>query len=190
MRDAADEVRSLLVSRCSAKRYAHSLAVAGTAADLCRRNGIDPERGYLAGLAHDMEKGRDAPDLIEFLESRGYARLPEILPFPEALHGAAARFALEEEHGVRDGEILEAVETHCYPRQGMCPLSLCLWVADKICPGRDHFPEAFGEEISRMPIGEGFVAVMGETIERFARSGRAVYPATLFLYNALKGDRR
>ena len=51
-----DDIDSYLRTVVSPKRYAHSVRTAQTARKMCELYGLDPEKGYLSGIAHDMCK--------------------------------------------------------------------------------------------------------------------------------------
>ena len=57
---------------------------------------------------------------------------------PKLLHGPVAAELARRELGVEDTEVLDAIREHTTGRPGMGPLSLVLYVADKIEPARDY----------------------------------------------------
>ena len=124
--------------RLSPKRYGHTLRVADTAEDLARTHNLDPARARLAALLHDAAREREAE---EFLKLAGDWDLPVGEPereSPKLLHGPVAAELARRELGVGDEEVLDAIREHTTGRPGMGPLSLALFVADKIEPARDY----------------------------------------------------
>ena len=84
---------------CKPSRIEHSRSVAVTAETLCERFGLDPERGRLAGLAHDIAKDRPLPE--QWAEARAAASYPELAFI------AAAVARMEAEPAFADKIILE-----------------------------------------------------------------------------------
>ena len=124
--------------RLSAKRYGHTLRVANTAEDLARAHGLDPGRARLAALLHDAAREMSSDEFLDLAED---LELPVGEPereSPKLLHGPVAAGLARRELGVEDEGVLAAIGEHTTGRPGMAPLSLVLYVADKIEPARDY----------------------------------------------------
>jgi predicted HD superfamily hydrolase involved in NAD metabolism len=170
----------------SEKRRAHSLGVAALAGELACRHGIDPGKAYLAGLAHDMAKGKPREVLEDIV---GGGKLAPDSPYrgdPAFLHGPAAAVMLERDFGVDDAEVLEAVRAHTIGEPGMGRLAALVYCADKIEPGRAHSNPALLEGYRGMELEHMLAAVVGDLIAYLGREGFPVAPQTLSLYNSLK----
>jgi nicotinate-nucleotide adenylyltransferase len=115
----------------SLERFLHSRNTALLAWDLCRRFGLDPALGYLAGIAHDLGKNLDEETLLELAGSdgRGIAKLEK--KKPGLLHGRAAAVLLRERFGIHNGDVLEAVALHTAGGADMGPLAKIVYIADK-----------------------------------------------------------
>jgi nicotinate-nucleotide adenylyltransferase len=125
-------VRSLL----SPSRFLHSRAVAALSWELCARFGQDPDRGYLAGIAHDIAKPLGEGDLKRLArKDKGPLSALERRT-PALLHSRAGAALLRNCFGVTDGEVLAAVRNHTAGRTGMGPLEKIVYIADKIEPTR------------------------------------------------------
>ncbi|MDR1238797.1 MAG: nicotinate (nicotinamide) nucleotide adenylyltransferase [Treponema sp.] len=113
-------------------RFLHSRNTALLAWDLCRRFGLDPQAGYLAGIAHDLGKPLGEKALINLAKRDGgdISRLER--KKPSLLHGRAAAVLLEERFGIHNKDILEAVAWHTEGSAVMGPLGKVLYIADKI----------------------------------------------------------
>jgi nicotinate-nucleotide adenylyltransferase len=154
-------------------RFLHSRNTALLAWDLCRRFGLDPRAGYLAGIAHDLGKPLSEKALTELALRDGgeISRLER--KKPALLHGRAAAVLLRERFGVTDAEILAAVAWHTEGNVDMGPLGKVVYIADKIEVSREGIdpvlrrngfsgsaePENPGEALDRL-----FTAVLDETV--------------------------
>src|SRR5215210_2086356 len=106
-------------SKLSEGRFAHTLRVADTAADLARVHDLDEDRARLSALIHDAARETE-PE--EFLRLAREWNLPVGDPerqSPKLLHGPVAAELARRELGVEDEEILEAVRAHTTGKPGM-----------------------------------------------------------------------
>jgi nicotinate-nucleotide adenylyltransferase len=119
------------------ERFLHSRNTALLAGDLCRRFGLDPERGYLAGVAHDLGKPLSGSELLRLAKKDGrpISRLEK--KKPSLLHGRAAAVLLTERFGVHNSDVLEAVALHTEGGEGMGPLAKAVYIADKMEVSRE-----------------------------------------------------
>jgi nicotinate-nucleotide adenylyltransferase len=125
-------VRSIV----SPSRFLHSRAVAALSWELCVRFGQDPERGYLAGIAHDIAKSMNEDELKRFAKKDGkpVSRLER--KKPSLLHSRAGAVLLWERFGIDDEEVLAAVRNHTLGSLTMGPLEKIIYIADKMEPTR------------------------------------------------------
>jgi len=170
----------------SSGRAAHSRRVAKLAASICGREGLDPEKGRVAGLAHDLCKEMPKKAQRELAADYPGALEESTLMADKIVHGPAAAILLAREYGVDDAELLEAIAVHTVGRPGMRGLSIALYCADKLEPGRERLDEAFRKRCLKMPL-EGMLLAVVEGVVGWMRSqGRAVAPETMILYSTLQ----
>jgi len=165
--------------RLSARRYGHTLRVADTAEDLARVHGIDPDRACLAGLLHDATREL-SPD--EFLDLARSWRLPVGEPereSPKLLHGPVAAELARRELGLEDGQVLDAIREHTTGRPGMGPLSLVLYVADKVEPARDYPSVGRLRRLSREDLRGAAAESLRRSIAHNEERGRPTHPASI-----------
>ena len=176
--EKTEEIRQFTEAHVKTKRYEHSVRVAQLCARMCRQYGLDSRKGYLAGIGHDMCKDFSDQQLLELAERDGQ----EIIDFdrqkPSILHGRAAAVMLKEHFKVFDPEILEAVANHTSGIIGMCDLTKCLFLADKIEPGRPQSTEEYRENLLSMPLDQMLYSVLEENYEYLTKKGLELYPGT------------
>jgi nicotinate-nucleotide adenylyltransferase len=120
-----------------AGRFLHSRNTAILSWDLCRRFGLDPRLGYLAGVSHDLGKPLGAEELLA-LSSRDGGEISDLeRKKPDLLHGRAAAVLLRERFGIHNKEVLEAIAWHTEGSLDMGPLAKVIYIADKIEVSRD-----------------------------------------------------
>jgi len=173
-----EEIRIFTQEHVKKSRYEHSVRVAQMCARLCRQYGLDSRKGYLAGIGHDMCKDFSDQELLELAARDGM----EIIDFdrkkPSLLHGRAAAVMLKEKFKVLDPEILEAVANHTSGIIGMCDLTKCLFLADKIEPGRPQSTDEYRERLLALSLDEMLYSVLEENYEYIINKGYTVYPGT------------
>lgn len=162
-------------------RYLHARAVALFAADLCGRFGLEPEAGYLAGIAHDICKELPPARMRELALADGSGQSELETAKPSLLHARAAAVLLRERYGVGDEAVLEAVRLHIAGDVGMGPLAKVVYIADKLEPSRmevegDRRVLARTDDLQTL-----FDRTLRDTIEYLRSRGRIVADGSLRL---------
>jgi predicted HD superfamily hydrolase involved in NAD metabolism len=176
----------------SPERAAHSRRVAVMAQDLCSREGLDPERGRVAGLAHDMCK--EMPKRLQRELAASYSRanrgfgLTDSMMADKIVHGPAASALLARDYGLTDEEILEAVAVHTVGRPGMEGLATIVYCADKLEPGRERLEGGDRESCLALPLPAMLLSVVEGVVAWMRSQGHTVAPETLILYSSLVGE--
>ncbi len=181
--EKTEEIRAFTQAHVKKSRYEHSVRVAETCARMCRQYGLDWRKGYLAGIGHDMCKDFSSEELFELAARDGN----EISDFekkkPALLHGRAAAVMLKEHFKVYDPEILEAVANHTSGIIGMCDLTKCLFLADKIEPGRPQSTEEYRANLFSMSLDEMLYSVLEENYEYLIKHNVEIQPGTREMIN-------
>ena len=188
--NSAAETRALAIERAAraaldTQRFVHSRMVALHAADLCERYGLDPEKGWIAGLGHDLCKGLTSEEYLRMAALDGLPVSDFERAKPGMLHGRAAAVLLAAVFGIEDGDILEAVRLHTGGGRGMGALAKIVYLTDKIEAGRHTVARnlrelAFGPP-PNPPLDELFTTVARATAAWLTERGLALAPETLEL---------
>lgn len=124
-----------LKSYYSSKRFAHAVSVAITAYKICLANHIEPTKAYLAGIYHDIAKNKSLEEMIDILKSHD----DPCFDYPEmVLHQFVGQIIVQEEFGVSDKEILEAIRYHTTGSLKMDKYAMIIYASDKIEPTRTY----------------------------------------------------
>ena len=114
LKSVTAKVNLYAIGSLSLARYEHSVRVAELSRELCGRFGLDPDVGYLAGLAHDICKSGKDSWLLELATKDGQPVSDIERRKPSLLHGHAAAVLLERMFGIVDRSILFAVRNHTF----------------------------------------------------------------------------
>ena len=173
-----EEIRAFTEAHVKKSRYEHSVRVAEMCARMCRQYGMDSRKGYLAGIGHDMCKDFSDEELIEIAGRDGDAISDFERKKPALLHGRAAAVMLKESFKVVDPEILEAVANHTSGIIGMCDLTKCLFLADKIEPGRPQSTVEYRENLLAMTLNQMLYSVLEENYQYLTKHKIEIAPGT------------
>lgn len=166
-------------------RFEHSERTAKMLADLCKNYGLSEEKGWLAGIAHDMCKDVSDEELFELARKDGKEISKMELEMPFLLHGRAAAVRIQEMFGVTDPEIIDAIANHTFGSVDSCDLALLLFVADKIEPGRPQSTDEYRANLMSLSCHGIVLAVLEENIEYLEKRGKTVAPESLALREKL-----
>ena len=190
-------ISSYLERFCKATRVEHSISVAVMASKLCARFGEDPERGFAAGLAHDLMKDRPLDLQWEYARRAGrYATLQGVADvvsrmegekaFSEKIiHGPAASVFLFEECGLKNVDMLEAVALHSSASKTMSKLAKIVFIADKMEPKRPYITQTEIAATASFDLDQLLIKALDLSIGWLKRKNHAIAQSTLDLYNAL-----
>ncbi|MGL4485246.1 MAG: bis(5'-nucleosyl)-tetraphosphatase (symmetrical) YqeK [Anaerovoracaceae bacterium] len=145
-------IEEYIENNFSEKRRKHIYNVREMAMDLAKIHGYDIKKAEIAALYHDMYKLNN-PDKINNLVYK-YNLGDEYLDNIDLAHSKVAAAVMENEYGINDEDIINAVKFHTTGRAGMSPLEMIIYVADKaekdrIYPATDRIREALRKDLYR-----------------------------------------
>ena len=176
--ETLEQIRKFAIEHEKKSRYEHSVRVAETCAQICRRYGLDDDKGYLAGIGHDICKDFSDEDMITLAAKDGDEIIDYDRRHPALLHGRAAAVTLKEKFGIKDKDILEAVANHTSGVSGPRDLTKRLFLADKIEPGRPQSTQEYRDNLMSMTLDQMFYSVLYENYEYITNKGYELYPTT------------
>lgn len=161
-------------------RFAHSLSVALTSAQLAFRFGLDAVRAEEAGLLHDCAKCFSLSEMQKISRKHHLTDDQDFLSSASLLHSIVGAWTARREYGMEDPEVLEAIMYHNTGCAGMSPLAMCVCLADFIEPNRELFPGL--EEVRRLSEVslEKALLLSLECVAAHVKSGgKQLHPRTL-----------
>jgi nicotinate-nucleotide adenylyltransferase len=171
--------------RVGPARFLHSRNTALLAWDLCRRFGLDPSLGYLAGITHDICKPLQEAELFALVRSDGEQISALERKKPSLLHARAAAVLLQERFGIHNRDILDAVRFHTVAGADMGPLAKVVYIADKIEISRDYVNPVLRELSRTAGLDPLFEAVLDDTVAYLRSRKLDVSEGTLRLFEAV-----
>ncbi len=174
-----------LQSRLKPKRYDHCHGVAQCARDLALRYGADPERAYLAGLAHDMSKWMTDQQYLDYALQCGVEPDPFQRQEPSMLHGQVSALLLHNLFNEQDEQVLRAVRLHIAGAPDMTRLDACVCLADWIEPSRDYPDVPDLRKLAKKSLEKALQRALATTMVLHLDRGDPVWPQSLLTYNAI-----
>ena len=183
-----ERIREYAQSVVDEERYNHSMRTAMMLAELCRNYGLDEEKGFVAGIAHDMCKKSTEEELLSLAKKDGRPVSGIESQKTSLLHGRAAAVLIQEKFGVTDGEVIDAIANHTFGSADSCDFALLLFVADKIEPGRPQSTDEYRARLLALPLRALVLAVLEENIAFLTRRGKTVAEPSLRLAERLREE--
>ncbi|MGM0436449.1 MAG: bis(5'-nucleosyl)-tetraphosphatase (symmetrical) YqeK [Bacillota bacterium] len=155
------------------ERLKHIYGVRSTAVILAHQHGASMENVEIAALLHDITKHYSEEEHKEIIEKH-YGK-ETLKNFPEPVwHGFSAAALGKEHYGVKNPDIIKAVESHTIGRPDMGILEKILFVADYIEPNR---PYENSKEVFKIAFDNLDLAIFKAidlSIELFENKGEAI----------------
>ena len=166
-----------MIKHLKPSRYEHSLGVEKMASELAMIYGADVEKAAFAGRYHDIAKGFDKHDINHCITKYGIDR--KYMDNPALAHSKVAAAILENEYGVDDEDVLNAVKSHTTGRVGMSLLEEIVYVADAIEENRDY-PELHElQDEARKNLDLACYHIMNYAVQMIMEKGRELDEETL-----------
>jgi nicotinate-nucleotide adenylyltransferase len=176
---------ALVEASLSKPRLSHSREVARLASELCDRFHADEEKGYIAGMAHDLARELDPAEILLLAETDGIPLSDWERERPLLLHGRAAAAVLTKHTGYGDAETLQAIRDHVTGRGSMGTISKIVFAADFLEPTRDFVSPEFRRRTLALSLDEMTLAVLERKLHYVRAEGKEIAPAARALHEEL-----
>lgn len=178
-----DQLLEKLQSVMSAKRFTHVLGVERAAIELARLNGYDEVKAGVAGLLHDYAKESSDQEFLNLIDK--YHLDPDLKHWNNNVwHGVVGIYKIQEELGLKNPEILRAIEIHTIGAAEMTTLDKIVYVADYIEHNRDFPLVAKAREIAQQDLNQAVAYETVNTVAFLAQKAQPIYPKTIETYNS------
>ena len=170
-------------------RYKHSCLVKETAVKLAKKYDADINKVTLAALLHDYARNYSNEKLINIVNDSKINVDKWEQEIPELLHSPVAAFIVQNEFGINDNEILNAIRYHTIGRPEMSKIEKIIFVADIIEPNR-KFPDInLIRNAANTNLNKAVILVCNFTIRYNIEQNKLIHPNTLLTRNyLLKGE--
>ncbi len=165
-------------------RYNHTLGVMYTAASMAMRYGVDLNKAMIAGLLHDCAKCIPNQEKLKLCEKYQIPVSEVELANPGLLHAKLGAYLAKKKYGIKDEDVLKAIESHTTGRPGMSMLEKIIYISDYMEPGRAYLPHM--NEVRRLAfedIDQCLFHILEGSLKYLKSRDKAVDPMTENTYN-------
>ncbi|MBM7716335.1 putative HD superfamily hydrolase involved in NAD metabolism [Bacillus thermophilus] len=177
-----EEALQIVKQRISGPRFDHTVRVLKTALDLAVQYGADEKKTEIAAIFHDYAKLQPISELKKvILEKKLDSRLLDY--HSELWHGPVAASIVQEEMGVHDKDVINAIRYHTTGRAGMSLLEKIIYLADYIEPGRQFPGLDEVRALAKTDLDLALTKAIGNTMKFLIDQSAQIFPDTLEAYN-------
>lgn len=169
-----------LFTDLTAKRFAHTLAVAHTARRLACLHGVDAAKAETAAMLHDCAKCLPLKEMQRVCRERQLTEDGQVLESGALMHSLVGAQRAAEVYGVSDPEVLRAIACHTTGKAGMTPLDMVVYLADKIEPTRASYPTLEKVRmLAQLSLERALLCSMEGTRAYVRKGDKPLHPQTL-----------
>ncbi|MCO0832630.1 bis(5'-nucleosyl)-tetraphosphatase (symmetrical) YqeK [Fructobacillus sp. W13] len=178
------ELSKQVQAKLSERRFEHCLRVKDYAIKLAKQNGLDENQAAIAGLVHDYAKERSASDFEKEIDEKHLDS--DLKKWGNPIwHGVVGAYFVQDELGIQDPEILEAIKEHTTGdnHDKMSTLSKVLFMADYLEMGRNFPGVEKARTLTDESLDAGVFYQLSATLSYLAGQQKPIYPKTFTAYN-------
>jgi len=176
---------ALVEASLSRPRLTHSREVARLASELSDRFHADEEKGYIAGMTHDLARELSEAEIVLLARTDTPLVTDWEKAHPLILHGRAAAAILLKHTGYGDPESLQAIRDHVTGRASMGLISKIVFVADFLEPTREFISPEFRRRTLGLSLDEMVLAVLERKMHFVRAKAGEIAPDSIALHDEL-----
>ncbi len=143
------------------------------------RYGCDIQKAQTAGLLHDCAKCLSDDKRLSICK-KNHIPVTELEGRnPFLLHAKVGSYLAREKYGIKDRDILMAIQSHTTGRKNMSLLEKIVFVADYIEPGRKHAPNLSEiRKLAFLDLDKAMLRILEDTLGYLKNSNGDIDPMT------------
>ena len=174
-----NELKEIVKSKMSLKRFTHTLGVVEMSEKLAKIYNANIQKCKVAALLHDICKEMDMEYIKNICKNKFINELSEEdLENNEILHGFAGAYYVKNELGSNDKEILNAIKYHTVGAKDMTLLEKIVYIADAIEYGRNYPSVVEIREETFKNLDKGILMEIEHKEEYLESIGKKSHPNT------------
>ncbi len=174
-----NELKEIVKSKMSLKRFTHTLGVVEMSEKLAKIYNANIEKCKVAALLHDICKEMNMEYIKNICKNNFINELSEEdLENNEILHGFAGAYYVKTELGINDKEILNAIKYHTVGAKNMTLVEKIVYIADAIEYGRNYPSVVEIREETFKNLDKGILMEIEHKEEYLESIGKKSHPNT------------
>lgn len=138
--DIRTDVKNMLLINGKYNTYVHVSNVAEKNAHIAKRYGLDPDKGLIGGLLHDISAIIKPADMLKYAYENNFDLCEAEKKYPFLLHQRLSKICAIEYFNIFDEDILSAIECHTTLKKDASKYEMSLFIADKLAWDREGVP--------------------------------------------------
>lgn len=180
-----EKINEDLKKKLDEKRYRHTLGVVKSAQELCDLYDEDKQKATLAALLHDVAKQMKKDEVQHTIEKYDI-KLDELEKNTNQLkHAKLGRYIAEFEYGIKDENILNAIDYHTTGRANMSKLEMIICLADYIDDTRTFETVDEIRRLSKLNLEYALYYAINGTLINLAQDNKQIHKNTIDCRNFL-----
>lgn len=179
------EIDAYLRENLKKNRYVHTYGVVKSAEELSGIYNCNKEKARLAALLHDCGKYLSNEDIFKILNKKNIRIDYVIKSTPEIMHGVCSGYIAEHIMGVKDKEILDAINYHTTGKENMSLLDKIIYIADCTEENRNYHGVEELRKLSFKNLDQAVIKSFEQTIKYVVESGGILHLDTIKARNYL-----
>lgn len=168
----------------------HTYKVAGEAIRVAERYEADSRKAVTAALLHDISNVIPVSQMMETADKLGLPILDEERAYARIVHQKLSKAMAEQLFGVKDEEILNAIECHTTLKAQSTLLDKVLFISDKISwelPGEHAYLKDIKQKVNNDQLIEGILIYLDHIWDNRS-SMKLVHPWLIAAREELSND--
>lgn len=184
------QVKQLVRSRLSDKRYEHTINVKKMAVKLARIHKADKNQAALAALLHDAAKELPKEEQLAILRAYPEYAQDAASRTDSVWHGVCAAILARVEWGVRDEAVLSAIACHTAGKPGMSKLDKIIYLADMSSAERDWPGVNKLRKLEKKDLDAAMLLALERTRDFVRLRGKTLDPASEAAYQEILSQKK
>ena len=166
------------------KRVKHILGVEQMSIELAIKHDCDQKKAATAGLMHDLAKFFPPKKLLKMAKKNDLELDLIVQKHPHLIHADVSAIVAQEEFGIKDTKILDAISNHTLGQPEMSKLSCIVFIADKLEVTRGETEELNQmREVSYQNLYRGLMMVCNYSLDYLIKCNQVIHPRTILTRN-------
>ena len=140
-----ESIKDIYLSNNKSKTWKHVQEVTETAVWLAVKYSLDTDKIKIAALLHDVSAIMSSQEMYDIAVSRNMYLDPAEEKYHFLLHQRISRIIAEERFGIKDVNILDAIECHTTLKKNSNLYDKTIFIADKISWDQEGKPPYYEE---------------------------------------------
>jgi predicted HD superfamily hydrolase involved in NAD metabolism len=154
------------------------------AVELASHHGVNVSQAAQAGLMHDLAKYFKPNHLLNLASTAGLAIDPVDEAHPQLLHADVSAIVAEQQFGVNNREVLDAIANHTLGRPAMSSLSCIIFLADSLEPGRGQTEHLnYLRSLCYQDLPTAVYNTCKATLAHLMERGKPIHPRVVLTHN-------